>query len=277
MVESVKAVEMRLQAKISALEAQLDAASSFAERQHAELESLRERSRDFPFEMYDEGTETGMARVVKVECPGVTHSDVEIEIIFNGAVIMIDRRPAQGFPASRWTRRLQFGIEEGRFEFAEDETKLEFGILQVTFKTEIPTPRIFRFPQHSDLATSVSSWAFAIPAIASYPASDESHEPNGPESPTAKASAEVWGNPVAIDAAVLTMAAPGAYAGVSEPSEILQIDECGVASSPARVTMALSSLPTESSAPCTASSGHSSGRSSGCSRDRGGASRDVAE
>ena len=59
-------------------------------------------------------------RLIKIQCPGVKHADVEIELVFNGCEVIIRRQASRGVIGSTWTRRFQFKPSDGLFEFRED-------------------------------------------------------------------------------------------------------------------------------------------------------------
>lgn len=87
-------------------------------------------------------------RYVKIQCPGVGHRDIEIEIVANGVVVKIMRRKSPGMCELSWTKKFQFSTAEGNFEFKEEEVRLELGILLLPFQSYTPRPRVFRLPQH---------------------------------------------------------------------------------------------------------------------------------
>ena len=47
----------------------------------------------------------------------------------------------------QWTKRFQFKLTDGHFEFKEDEVKLEHGVLYLIFKAYTEEGRVFRCPQ----------------------------------------------------------------------------------------------------------------------------------
>ena len=51
-----------------------------------------------------------------------------------------------------WKHRFIFPSEEGHVVFADDETKLSHGLLELTFFCQEFVTRTFRFPEHFDLA-----------------------------------------------------------------------------------------------------------------------------
>eukprot|EP00928_Gymnodinium_smaydae_P026792 TRINITY_DN20932_c0_g2_i1.p1 TRINITY_DN20932_c0_g2~~TRINITY_DN20932_c0_g2_i1.p1 ORF type:complete len:542 (-),score=61.89 TRINITY_DN20932_c0_g2_i1:22-1410(-) len=89
---------------------------------------------------------------VKVQCPGAVEEDVTIEVLFNGALITIDRKASQGVKQLRWSKKILFSVDEGHFQFSDAETRLTHGVLEVVFRGVQIQPRTFRFPQHFDMA-----------------------------------------------------------------------------------------------------------------------------
>lgn len=238
-------------ARVEELHVELEAMRLAMASQSEELSSLRQQVqqsiRDLPLAIHDETSEHATARFVRIQCPGVTHDDIEIMIIFNGAVVKIDRKDSQLAPGLTWSRQFQFQLDEGHFEFKEEEARLEYGILQLVFRASTPQPRVFRFPQHFDLISSAacgaSSWTSAAnaeqdPAVrcAASPPDDVASEPGAPgcewacvvrPPPDSEASSGLW--------------APGQC----HPPSVFLLP-------PTSVT-ALSPLPTESSMRCAAS------------------------
>lgn len=141
------------------LEGQLQATRALVAKREVELEQLRSKTAgvppttDNPAEIYayelEERTPEGMARFIRIQCPGVTSAEIEIELIPNGAVITIDRKESDGVQRLAWSGRFQFPLEEGLFEFREEEAQLEYGILKLAFRSEPPARRVFRFSQAS--------------------------------------------------------------------------------------------------------------------------------
>mmetsp|Transcript_83813 Transcript_83813/g.233794 ORF Transcript_83813/g.233794 Transcript_83813/m.233794 type:complete len:480 (+) Transcript_83813:44-1483(+) len=106
----------------------------------------------------------GATRIVKIECPGVTHSDVEVGIIWNGCDVTISRQAALGVEATTWKKRFQFDPAEGLFEFKEDQMQLEQGFLHLVFRAYAFQRRAVRFPQHFSLASTDNDycWDYSI-------------------------------------------------------------------------------------------------------------------
>eukprot|EP00446_Apocalathium_sp_SHHI-4_P015067 CAMPEP_0177206358 /NCGR_PEP_ID=MMETSP0367-20130122/29349_1 /TAXON_ID=447022 ORGANISM="Scrippsiella hangoei-like, Strain SHHI-4" /NCGR_SAMPLE_ID=MMETSP0367 /ASSEMBLY_ACC=CAM_ASM_000362 /LENGTH=519 /DNA_ID=CAMNT_0018655137 /DNA_START=134 /DNA_END=1693 /DNA_ORIENTATION=- len=155
---------------LSALKAQLGESNTECSQQHSkvlemqvELEAefgdmikvdgqVADLNTDFPFHISEEHVDGEIVRFVKVQCPGVEHVDVSIDVIFNGCVLHIARRASRGVKATTWSKLLQFRPSEGLFEFKEDQVSLEHGILQLVFRSYVHQSRVFRFPQHFDLS-----------------------------------------------------------------------------------------------------------------------------
>eukprot|EP00930_Biecheleria_cincta_P034237 TRINITY_DN23675_c0_g1_i1.p1 TRINITY_DN23675_c0_g1~~TRINITY_DN23675_c0_g1_i1.p1 ORF type:complete len:456 (+),score=55.26 TRINITY_DN23675_c0_g1_i1:91-1458(+) len=93
-------------------------------------------------------------RVIKIQCPGVEHSGIEVDLICNGCEVSIRREASLGVDALSWTKRFHFAAEEGCFEFREDRMQLEHGFLQLTFEARSLPARRVRFPQHYSLAVA---------------------------------------------------------------------------------------------------------------------------
>lgn len=144
-------------------------------QQREELETCQQLTADLPFIVYDDdGDESenestpssqgqspsnaiSRMRFVKIQCPGVKHRDIEIEIVVNGVVVKIARDQSPGMNSLKWTKRFQFPQVEGHFEFKEEEVRLQLGILLLPFKSYTPQPRVFRLPQHQAFARTVEA------------------------------------------------------------------------------------------------------------------------
>eukprot|EP00927_Polykrikos_kofoidii_P074262 TRINITY_DN7024_c0_g1_i1.p1 TRINITY_DN7024_c0_g1~~TRINITY_DN7024_c0_g1_i1.p1 ORF type:complete len:627 (+),score=93.97 TRINITY_DN7024_c0_g1_i1:124-2004(+) len=105
--------------------------------------SVDESCGEFTFCTRDKTTDDGIIRVITVQCPGVDHSGVNIELTFNGCVISL-KRPGSSGLKGWWKKRFDFEISDGLFEFKEDQAQLENGVLQVVFSFH---SRMFRFPK----------------------------------------------------------------------------------------------------------------------------------
>jgi len=114
---------------------------------------------DFGFTVLDSEMACGTSRLVKIQCPGVEHQDVEVEQLFNGCQVKICRRASDGVEATMWTKRFEFSPKDGLFEFKEDQMRLENGFLQLVFRSYTVQTRVVRFPQHFALAaTDADQW-----------------------------------------------------------------------------------------------------------------------
>ncbi|CAJ1380981.1 unnamed protein product [Effrenium voratum] len=114
---------------------------------------------DFGHQVVDTLTQEKHLRLIKVQCPGVEHGDVEVELLFNGCHVRIERRASCGVPAASWMRRFEFSPQDGLFEFREDQMRLEQGFLHLIFQHRSFQARRIRFPQHYALsATDTDLW-----------------------------------------------------------------------------------------------------------------------
>lgn len=88
------------------------------------------------------------ARRIRIQCPGVAEADVTIKIIFNGVEVHIARKAK----ALTWIRPFVFPVEDGHFVFKDEQTRLDRGVLEIVCIAKEEKPRIFRFPEHFDMA-----------------------------------------------------------------------------------------------------------------------------
>lgn len=164
---------------IEKLQMELRVSRLLLAQQREELEVCQQLTIDLPFIVYDgdSGHGSSSMRFVKIQCPGVSHRDIEIEIAVNGVVVKIVRGQSPGMSKLSWTKRFQFPPAEGSFEFKEEEVSLELGVLILPFKAYTPQPRVFRLPQHrhtgatyeaglaqtssQSIAEGAASWVFA--------------------------------------------------------------------------------------------------------------------
>lgn len=118
---------------------------------------------DFGFQIHDTDLHGEMMRFIKVQCPGVDHADVEIELITNGCIVSVQRFSPEGGDAATWRRRFQFRPSEGLFEFKEDQMQLEKGFLHLVFRRYSHQSRVIRFPHHFSLAATDTDqcWEYA--------------------------------------------------------------------------------------------------------------------
>lgn len=174
---------------------------------------------DFGFRILDREVGQETVRLIKIQCPGVEHADVEVELIFNGCVVSLRRRASCGVEAATWRRRFQFRPSDGLFELKEDQMSLERGYLQLFFRAYRFQSRVIRFPQHFSLADSDSDQHW------DYPVYSEHHpgpalELRRPDTAQAVAPGSGEGSVVAAPpagaAAVGTPAAPAFAAAAAE-------------------------------------------------------------
>jgi len=103
---------------------------------------------DFAFQVFHTDQDQSTMRLIKVQCPGVAHEDIEVQLIFNGCEVTISRKASQGVGATTWRRRFYFKPSEGLFEFKEDQMQLEHGFLHLVFAAYTFQSRFIRFPRH---------------------------------------------------------------------------------------------------------------------------------
>jgi len=108
--------------------------------------SIGQLGKDFDWVVHDV---EHSKRVIKVQCPGVSRVNVEIEIIFNGCVPTIWRPGSEGVEPATWSRCFQFHPSDGLFAFREDLVVLDQGILQMVFEPVHARGygHVFRFPE----------------------------------------------------------------------------------------------------------------------------------
>lgn len=126
---------------------------------------------EFSHRVFHVESDGEVTRLVKIQCPGVEHGDVLIQLIFNGCDVSISRRASPGVEAVTWKKRFQFGNTDSLFEFKEDQMQLESGFLQLVFRGYSFRSRAIRFPQHYSLAATDTDfcWECAVEESASAP------------------------------------------------------------------------------------------------------------
>jgi len=82
----------------------------------------------------------------------VKHSNVEVELIFNGCEVLIRRQASLGVEGTLWKKRFQFRPSDGLFEFREEQMQLEDGFLQLVFRACAFHNRRVLFPRHFSLS-----------------------------------------------------------------------------------------------------------------------------
>lgn len=119
---------------------------------------------DFGFCVFNTEINQEIVRLIKVQCPGVKHSDVEIELIFNGCEVTIERQASRGVASTTWKRRFQFKPSDGLFEFREEQMMLEDGFLQLVFHACGFQNRRVLFPRHFNLSESDADacWDYSV-------------------------------------------------------------------------------------------------------------------
>jgi len=106
---------------------------------------------DFAYRVFNMELDQSTMRFIKIQCPGVAHEDIEVQLIFNGCEVTIARKASQGVEAITWRRQFYWKPSEGLFEFKEDQMQLEHGFLHLVFKAYTYQTRVIRFPQHFNL------------------------------------------------------------------------------------------------------------------------------
>jgi len=134
----------RKQARIDELENCLDCSE-------APSEIDGELGFDFACQIFNVDLEQSTSRLIKIQCPGVAHEDVKVQLIFNGCEVTISRRASPGVEAMIWKRQFYWKPSEGLFEFKEDQMQLERGFLHLVFKAYVFQSRVIRFPMHFNL------------------------------------------------------------------------------------------------------------------------------
>jgi hypothetical protein len=118
---------------------------------------------DFGFSIFNAEINQESARVIKIRCPGVKHSNVEVELIFNGCEVLIRRPASLGVEGTLWKKRFQFRPSDGLFEFREEQMQLEDGFLQLVFRACAFHNRRVLFPRHFSLSDTDGDacWEYA--------------------------------------------------------------------------------------------------------------------
>jgi hypothetical protein len=125
---------------------------------------------DFSCKIFDENMDKETMRFIKIQCPGVCHSDVKVSIIFNGCDVRLNRQASRGVEPMDWERRFQFRPSDGLFEFVEDQASLDKGYLQLVFRSYAYQKREFRFPEHFSLTETDCDRAWSFEQDADGPA-----------------------------------------------------------------------------------------------------------
>lgn len=106
---------------------------------------------DFGFRVFNTEINQEAVRLIKMQCPGVKHADVEVELVFNGCEVTIRRPASRGVARTVWKKRFQFKPSDGLFEFREEQMMLEDGFLQLVFRSCAFHNRLVLFPRHFSL------------------------------------------------------------------------------------------------------------------------------
>jgi len=140
---------------------------------------------DFGFCVFNSEINQEAVRLIKVQCPGVKHADVEIDLIFNGCEVTIKRQASRGVASANWKRRYQFKPSDGLFEFREEQMILEDGFLQLVFRACAFQNRRVLFPRHFNLTESDADTCWDFSADIEVDKGDEAdawwNEAEGPE------------------------------------------------------------------------------------------------
>jgi hypothetical protein len=120
-------------------------------------------SSDFGFCIFNAEINQEAVRVIKIKCPGVKHCNVEVDLIFNGCELLIQRPASPGVEGMSWLKRFQFRPSDGLFEFREEQMQLEDGFLQLVFRACGFHNRRVLFPRHFSLSDTDcdASWDYA--------------------------------------------------------------------------------------------------------------------
>jgi len=144
---------LQKQAKVAKLEAEIQAEFGNMVQVGDSLQ-VGELGSDFGFCIFDTEINQESVRLLKIQCPGVKHADVEVELVFNGCDVTIRRQPSRGVPGVTWHRRFQFRPSDGLYEFREEQMQLEEGFLQLVFRACAFQSRLVLFPRYFSLAAS---------------------------------------------------------------------------------------------------------------------------
>jgi hypothetical protein len=119
---------------------------------------------DFGFCIFNAEINQEAVRVIKIKCPGVKHSNVEVELILNGCEVLVRRQPSPGVEGTLWKKRFQFRPSDGLFEFREEQMQLEDGFLQLVFRACAFHNRRVLFPRHFSLSDTDGDacWDYAL-------------------------------------------------------------------------------------------------------------------
>lgn len=118
---------------------------------------------DFGYQIINRVVNGETERLIKIQCPGVSYADVDINLIFNGCDVAMQRRATCGTEATSWQKRFRFRTSDGLFEFKEDQMQLERGFLQLVFRAYTFRSRLIRLPRQFSLAASDTDQCWDYP------------------------------------------------------------------------------------------------------------------
>lgn len=123
---------------------------------------------DFGYCIFNTEINQEAVRLIKIQCPGVKHADVEVELIFNGCEVTIRRQASRGVARTTWRKKFQFRPSDGLLEFREEQMMLEDGFLQLVFRASGFHNRLVLFPRHFNLSDKDADacWDYAADADA---------------------------------------------------------------------------------------------------------------
>jgi len=108
-------------------------------------------------------------RLVRVQCPGVRHQDIEVKLVPNGCHLSLRRPRTDDLQEATWQTRCCFDFAEGLFEFVEDQMQLEHGFLTLLFRQTHYQDRTIRFAQHFSLDAFDNELRWEVPGSYSSP------------------------------------------------------------------------------------------------------------
>eukprot|EP00434_Breviolum_minutum_P005887 symbB.v1.2.005191.t1/scaffold299.1/size236002/3 len=113
--------------------------------------SARSELGDFKYQTYKTSKDGScIEQVIRVECPGVRHEDVQVKLIPNGCDVTLHRRPLPGLQEVWWKHRFHLSLSDGFFEFVEEQMQLEHGFLILVLR-ELRQDRTIRFAKNSSV------------------------------------------------------------------------------------------------------------------------------
>lgn len=139
---------------------------------------------DFAWKIFNVEQDQATMRFVKIQCPGVCHEDIEVQLIYNGCEVTIRRKASRGVEATTWRKQFSWQPSEGLFEFKEDQMQVEQGFLHLVFKAFNFQSRVIRFPQHFSIDSSDNDmlWEYSAEEAAQLDESSTDLAPMKPDS-----------------------------------------------------------------------------------------------